>query len=190
MLHCICFFARSITHSKPLGEPLGMLLDKWCPSLRLFWTIVGRFSWEESRQRSATWALLVSVSHTVTLLVQNSANKWNFIYRPFRFLFDIPRRFAEFRHQMRSGNLLAYLSLNHLSNVIVSYFWSMLHFVQIQPIQPISRKFNLCVTDGRTDGRTKLSYRDTRMQLKAWFCPLENCSMRINQGDWLIFLLN
>ena len=45
-----------------------------------------------------------------------------------------------------SGELPAYLSLNRLLNGILSYSYS--YFVQIQPI---SQKFNSCVTDGPTD---------------------------------------
>ena len=47
---------------------------------------------------------------------------------------------TEFRHQMRSGDLLAYLYLNCLSNGIISC--SRCYFVQIQPRNLISRKFN------------------------------------------------
>ena len=56
---------------------------------------------------------------------------------------------TEFGQQMRSGELPAYLSLNRLLNGILSYSWC--YFVQIRPI---SQKFNLCVTDRRTDGPT------------------------------------
>ena len=59
---------------------------------------------------------------------------------------------TEFRHKMRSGDLLAYLYLNGLSIGIVSCFKC--YFVQIQPGNLISQKFNSCVTDGPTDGRT------------------------------------
>ena len=55
----------------------------------------------------------------------------------------------EFGQQMRSGDLLAYLSLNRLLNGVLSC--SRFYFVRIQSI---SQKFNSCVSDGRTDGRT------------------------------------
>ena len=65
---------------------------------------------------------------------------------------------TEFGQQMRSGDLPAYLSLNCFLNGIVSC--SRCYFVRIQPI---SQKFNLCVTDRPTDRRTdKASYRDAR----------------------------
>ena len=59
---------------------------------------------------------------------------------------------------MRSGDLLAYLSQNCHSNGIVLY--SCCYFVSIQPI---SHKFNSCLTDGRTDIP---SCRDARTHLK------------------------
>ena len=76
---------------------------------------------------------------------------------------------TEFRQQMRSGDLLAYLSLKSLFNGIVSCF--LCSFVQIQPRNTIFQKFNSCVTDRRTDGPTDgrtytASYRDARTHLK------------------------
>ena len=59
---------------------------------------------------------------------------------------------TEFRHQIRSGDLLAYLYLNGLSNGIVSC--SKCYFVLIQPGNLISQKFNSCVMDRPMDGRT------------------------------------
>ena len=56
---------------------------------------------------------------------------------------------TEFGQQKRSGDLLAYLSLNRLLNGAL--LCSRCYFVRIQSI---SRKFNSCVTDGPTDGRT------------------------------------
>ena len=69
--------------------------------------------------------------------------------------FDLPllkkTSLTEVRHQMRSGDLPAYLSLNCLFNDIFSC--SRCDFVRIQTI---AQKFNLCVRqiDGRTDRRT------------------------------------
>ena len=70
---------------------------------------------------------------------------------------------------MRSSVLPEYLSLNRLSDGLVSF--SRYHFVKIQPRDPISQKSNSCVTDGRTDGRTDRrtdtpSYRDARTHQK------------------------
>ena len=67
---------------------------------------------------------------------------------------------------MRSGDLLAYLSLNCLFNGVVSCSWW--YFVQIQFV---SQKFNSLGTDRRTDGRTDRrtdtpSYRDARTHPK------------------------
>ena len=59
---------------------------------------------------------------------------------------------TEFGQQMRSGDLIEYLSLNCLSNGIVSC--SCCYFVYIQPRNCISQKFNSCVTDGPMDRRT------------------------------------
>ena len=56
---------------------------------------------------------------------------------------------TEFGQQMRSGDLTAYLSLNCLSDGLVSC--SRCYFVRIQLI---TEKFNSFVTDGRTDRRT------------------------------------
>ena len=53
---------------------------------------------------------------------------------------------TEFGQQMRSGDLLAYLSLNRLLNGVLSC--SQCYFVRFRPI---SQKFNSCVTDGPTD---------------------------------------
>ena len=83
---------------------------------------------------------------------------------------------TEFRHQMRSGDLLAYLSLNHHSNGTISCPWC--YFVQIWSRKPFSQNFNSCVTEQRTDRRTNQrrdwrmdgqtpSYRDARMHLKT-----------------------
>ena len=68
---------------------------------------------------------------------------------------------------MRSGDLLAYLSLNRLLYGVLSC--SRCYFVRIQSI---SQKFNSCVTDGPTDGPTDgrtdtPSYRDARTHLKT-----------------------
>ena len=56
---------------------------------------------------------------------------------------------TEFGKQMRSGDLLSYLSMNCLLNGGISC--SRCYFVRIQSI---SQKFNSCVTDRRTDRRT------------------------------------
>ena len=73
---------------------------------------------------------------------------------------------TEARHQMRSRDVLMYLSLNRFLNAKVSCSWC--YFAHIQPI---SQKFNSCVADRpmdwRTDGRTGTpSYRDARKHLK------------------------
>ena len=70
---------------------------------------------------------------------------------------------TELRHQMRSGDLPAYLSLNYLSNSIV-------HFPEV-PCLNLARKSHYSeiqrVCDKLTDGWTgTLSYTDARTHLK------------------------
>ena len=66
---------------------------------------------------------------------------------------------------MRSCNLHVCMILNCLSYGMVLCSWC--YFVRIQSGNPISRKFNWCVTDGPTNGRTDTpSYRDARTHLK------------------------
>ena len=66
---------------------------------------------------------------------------------------DVPlTSLTEFRHEMRSGDLLAYLSLNCPSSGIVSCSWC--YFVLLLSKYQIFQKFNLCVTDGRSNGPT------------------------------------
>ena len=73
---------------------------------------------------------------------------------------------TEFRYEMRFGDLrrsarvLVSEILNRLLNVIVSCSWPI--FAQIQPI---SQKFNLSVTDLRTDRPRDTSYRDARTRI-------------------------
>ena len=69
-------------------------------------------------------------------------------------LTNIELSVTEFRHQMRSGDLSAYLSLNRLLNSIVLCSWC--YFVQIQPS---SQKFNSCVTNGRTASKNGAPFR-------------------------------
>ena len=92
---------------------------------------------------------------------------------------------SEFRHQMRSGDLLACVSLNCLLNRVVSCSWY--YFAQIQPI---SQKFISCVTDrrtnGRTDGRTDTpSDRDARTHLKIHFVSfIQVCELQFRRCKW------
>ena len=71
---------------------------------------------------------------------------------------------TEFSRLMRSGGLLAYLSLNRLMNGII--LCSRCYFSQIQHRNPISQKFNLWVMDQPTDGWTDTpSYKNARTHL-------------------------
>ena len=58
---------------------------------------------------------------------------------------------AEFRHYMHSGDLLAYLSLNRLSND--KGLCSRCYFIQIQHSNPVS-DISVWRSDGRMNGRT------------------------------------
>ena len=85
--------------------------------------------------------------------IRNTPSIWSFTmlkrkWKPWNLPIHKKTSLTEFRHQMRSGDLPAYLSLNCLFNGVVSCSWW--YFVQIQFI---SQKFNSLGTDGRTDGR-------------------------------------
>ena len=56
---------------------------------------------------------------------------------------DVKASLTEFRQQMRSDDLLVYLSLNRSPNNQVSF--SLLHFFQFQYVKNISYKFALKV---------------------------------------------
>ena len=77
---------------------------------------------------------------------------------------------TEFKQQMRARDLLAYLSLHCFSNGQMFLVLFCSNLVQ----KSISQKFNLCVTDGPTDGRTDSpSYRDARTHLKSVMVPVK-----------------
>ena len=90
---------------------------------------------------------------------------------------------TEYRHKMRSGDLPAYLSLNGPSKgsfmllmlfcwtlALTSTRWISIMFLVLVSFPLKYQKFNSCVTDGQTDGRTYHSIemrRDVRPHLKT-----------------------